>query len=97
MLRALGDAGRHNGDTLLGLLTDAWLIDAARHKRWTAAFARMALDTEGNAETIRGWIAKWEPLADRAIEAYCAALPDVPEAAAQAKAATRTFRQSLGL
>ena len=97
VLRGLGESGRHNGDTLLGMLTDAWLVDAARHRRWTAEFIAQALETEGNAETIRGWIAKWEPQADRAIDAFCAELPDVVDAAARGKAATRTFRQSLGL
>ena len=57
----------------------------------------MALETEGNAEVIKGWIAKWEPLADRAIDAFCAELPEVAGAADRAKAATRTFRQSLGV
>lgn len=97
VLRGLGESGRHNGDTLLGMLTDAWLVDAARHRRWTAAFIAQALETDGNLATIRGWIAKWEPLADRAIDAFCADLPDVVDAAVRAKAATRTFRQSLGL
>lgn len=97
VLRAFGESGRHNGDTLLGMLTDAWLIDAARHRRWTAAFTAMALETEGNADVINGWVAKWEPLADRAIDAFCTELPDVADAGARAKAATRTFRQSLGL
>ena len=97
VLHRLGEAARHNGDTLLGLLTDAQLIDAARHRRWLAALVRMASETPGNLELIQGWIAKWEPLADQAIDAYCAALPDVPEAAASARAATRDFRRSLGL
>lgn len=97
VLRRLGESARHNGDTLLGLLTDAQLIDAARHRRWTAAFVAMALQTEGNLALIQSWIAKWEPLADRAIEAYCAALPDVPGAAEAAKAATRDLRRSLAL
>jgi toluene monooxygenase system protein E len=57
----------------------------------------MALETPGNLETIQGWIAQWEPLADKAIDAYCALLPDVADAAASAKAATREFRRSLGL
>ncbi|HMW52038.1 MAG TPA: aromatic/alkene monooxygenase hydroxylase subunit beta [Rhodocyclaceae bacterium] len=96
VLRRLGEAARHNGDTLLGLLTDAQLIDVARHRRWAAAFVAMALETPGNRELIAGWIAQWEPLADRAIDAYCAALPDVPEAAAAARAATRDLRRSLG-
>lgn len=97
VLRRLGESARHNGDLLLALLTDAQLIDSARHRRWIAAFVRMALETPGNLELIQGWIAKWEPLADQAIDAYCAALPDVPEAAASARAATRDFRRSLGL
>lgn len=33
VLRKLGEAGRYNGDTLLGMLTDAQLIDAQRHRR----------------------------------------------------------------
>jgi len=97
VLRKLGEAARHNGDLLLGLLTDAQLIDVQRHRRWAAALVKMALETEGNAALMAGWIAKWEPLADKAIEAYCAHLPDVPGAAEEVKQATRGFRRSLGL
>jgi len=97
LLRKLGEAARHNGDTLLGLLTDAQLIDSARHRRWTAALVKHALEQPGNAEVIKGWIAKWEPLADQAIAAYCAMLPDVSNAVASAQQATREFRRSLGL
>jgi toluene monooxygenase system protein E len=97
VLRKLGESARHNGDTLLGLITDAQLIDAARHRRWISALVKMALETPGNLELIQGWIAKWEPLADKAIEAYCSTLPDVLGGAESAKAATRDFRRSLGL
>lgn len=97
VLRKLGESARHNGDMLLGLLNDAQLIDAARHRRWATALVKMALEKPGNAEVIKGWIAKWEPLADQAIEAYCGALADVPGAAESAKQATRDFRRSLGL
>lgn len=97
VLRALGESARHNGDMLLGMLTDAQLIDVARHRRWTTALVKMALETPGNDAVMRGWIAKWEPLADKAIDAYCAMLPDVPDAAAKVKLATREFRRSLGL
>jgi toluene monooxygenase system protein E len=95
VLRQLGDAARHNGDTLLGMLTDAELIDADRHRRWASALVKMLGDTPGNAEVLRSWIAAWEPRADAAIDAYCAALPDLPDAAAHAKAATRDFRRTL--
>lgn len=97
VLRKLGESARHNGDTLLGLLTDAQLIDSVRHRRWSTALVKLALDEPGNGDVIKGWIAKWEPLADQAIAAYCAMLPDVPNATESAKQATRDFRRSLGL
>jgi toluene monooxygenase system protein E len=97
VLRKLGESARHNGDTLLGLLTDAQLLDAARHRRWATALVKMALEKDGNREVIKGWIAKWEPLADNAIDAYCGALDDVPGAAEAATRATREFRRGLGL
>ncbi|NPT47017.1 toluene monooxygenase [Paraburkholderia sp. 1N] len=97
VLRKLGESARHNGDTLLGLLTDAQLLDAARHRRWATALVKMALEKDGNREVIGAWIAKWEPLADNAIDAYCGALVDVPDAAEAAREATREFRRGLGL
>ena len=97
VLRALGAAGRHNGDTLLGMLTDAQLVDAQRHRRWATALVKMALSQDANKAVLQNWVAKWEPLGDAAIDAYCAALPDVPGAAAAARAAVREFRQGIGL
>lgn len=96
VLRGLGRVARQNGDTLLGMLTDAQLADAQRHRRWTAALVKMALEQEGNAAVLAGWIAKWEPLADAAIGAYFAALGD-PASGVEAAEATRAYRQSLGL
>ena len=96
VLRRLGDAARHHQDTLLGMLTDAQSIDAVRHRRWAAALVRLACETPGNDAVIRQWIEKWEPLADQAIEVFCAALADQPDAAQAAKRATRDFRRSLG-
>ncbi|MGH8434351.1 MAG: aromatic/alkene monooxygenase hydroxylase subunit beta [Pseudomonas sp.] len=97
VLRKLGESGRHNGDTLLGMLTDAQLLDGVRHRRWSTALVKMALEQPGNADVIKGWIAKWEPLADKAVDAFCTTLPDVANAAESAKQATREFRRSLGL
>lgn len=97
VLRALGQAARHNQDTLLGLLTDAQLRDAERHRRWAAALVKMALGVEGNAAVIAGWVARWQPLADAAIERYALGLPDVPQAAAEAQAATRRWRSAIGV
>lgn len=96
-LRALGQAGRHNGDTLLGLLTDAQLADAERHRRWTGALVKMALETEGNREVLQNWLAKWAPLGDAAIDAFCAHLPDSPGAAQTAREACAALRRGYGL
>ena len=97
VLRKLGEAGRHNGDTLLGMLTDAQLLDAQRHRRWATALVKMALEVPGNADVIKRNIAKWMPLADNAIEMFCTALSEVPGSASDAKAAVRAFQASLGL
>ena len=94
VLRGLGHAARHNNDTLLGLLTDAQLVDAQRHRRWATALVRMALEQPGNREVIGAWLRKWEPLADEAIAAYGAALPDA-QSAGRAQRAAREFRESL--
>ena len=96
-LRGLGASARHNGDTLLGLLTDAQLVDADRHRRWTGALVKLALGHEGNKAALDGWIAKWAPLGDAAIDAYCADLPDAPGAAEKAKEAVAAFRKGVGL
>jgi toluene monooxygenase system protein E len=97
VLRGLGEAGRHNGDTLLGLLTDAQLLDTQRHRRWASALVKLALQQEGNAGQMAQWVARWEPLADAAIDAYATALSDAPGLGGRSKAAVRQFRQSIGL
>jgi toluene monooxygenase system protein E len=97
VLRTLGVSARHNGDTLLGLVTDAQLLDAARHRRWTAAFVKMALENPDNLPLIQKWVAKWEPLANKAISAYCSGLPDAGDAAENAIKATAQYRSSLGI
>lgn len=95
VLRGLGQAARQNGDTLLGLLTDAQLLDAQRHRRWATALVRLALQEPSNRAVLAGWLQTWAPLGDAAIAAYCGALPDGAEATARAQAATRQFRESL--
>jgi len=95
-LTQLGLTARSNNDTLLGLLTQAQMRDAERHRRWSSALVKMALETEGNKAVLQGWIDKWLPLADAAIDAYCNELPDSPSAASDAKAATHAYIKSLG-
>lgn len=95
-IRQLGRSARRNQDALLAQLLDAQWIDSERARRWTAALVAFARQTDGNAAVLAAWVDKWAPLGDAAIEAYCAALPDNPDAAATAKAAARGFRGALG-
>ena len=96
LLRRLSDAARHQQDTLLGMVTDAQASDGIRHRRWSAAVVRMACATPGNQDVIRQWIEKWKPLAEKAIRAYCAALPELLQAPDASIEATNDFRRSLG-
>lgn len=99
LLRGLGQTARRNGDTLLGMLTDAQLVDAQRHRRWAGALVAMALQTPGNARILSGWVDKWQPLADAAIEAYGGALSQLDAAVNPSDAiqATRAWRTGVGL
>jgi toluene monooxygenase system protein E len=96
-LRQLGRAARKNGDTLLGLLIDNQLRDGERSRRWSAAVVRFALEQASNGAVIAGWIAKWMPVANNALAAYCEALPDIEGASAQAKENITAFHRSLSV
>jgi toluene monooxygenase system protein E len=95
--KQLGLAGAENADTLLSLLNDAQLRDAERHQRQTKALIDFALTNAENKPIIQGWVEKWQPLADKAMNAYCAALTDLPDAADEARAYAAAVRQSFGL
>ena len=97
VLRQVGLSARRNGDILLAMLLDNQLRDSERHRRWTQALVRMSLEREGNAEVINGWVEKWLPLTERAIEVFCAELPDNEGAADRAKADIAAFRRSLDI
>lgn len=94
LLRALGQAARHNGDTLLGMLTDAQLVDTQRHRRWAGALVAMALQQPENASVFKGLVEKWMPLADAAITAYSEPLP---ASSVDARATVRWWHRTIGL
>lgn len=100
LLRQLAGLCRRSGDSLTALLLDAQMTDSARSRRWTTALVDYALKSgdAGNRAVIEGWLAKWVPLGDKAIEAFCLALgPEGAECARAAKAEAAKFRASLGL
>jgi len=77
MLTTLGRVGKQHGDMLTGLLADAQLIDSERTKRWTRELVAFAVEGRAeNADVLRGFLAKWQPLGDRAIDTFCRSLAD---------------------
>ncbi len=97
VLRQLGNTARHQGDILLGMLTDAQLIDADRHRRWAAALVKLVSTVPANVEQLQQWLSVWVPRADTAIEAFCAGLPDGSDAAPRVIGAAADVRRSLGV
>lgn len=97
VLRQLTHTARRYDDTLLSFLIDAQLIDSDRSRRWSAALVKYALQNEANQEVLDEWATKWAPLGDAAIDAYCAAMPNSPTAADDAKRDAWGFRAGLGL
>lgn len=97
VVRQLAKAARRNGDTLTAMLCDNQMKDCDRSRRWTTALTKLALDRKENKDVIEGWLKKWVPLSDNAIEKYCTALPDGKQAAQEAKAASAAYRKQLGL
>jgi len=95
--KQLGLAGAENGDTLLSLLNDAQMRDSERHQRQTQKLIEFACSNEANTPIIQGWVDKWQPLVDKAVEKYCAALTDLPDATQEAKAYMRSIRHSFDL
>ena len=98
LLVQFGDLARSRGDTLLGMLTQAQMRDAERHRRWSVALVEMALKQDGNREVLNSWVEKWVPLADAAIDQFCAPFGiEGLEAATKAKNTCVKFRTDLGL
>jgi toluene monooxygenase system protein E len=97
VFRQLGAAADAHGDRVLRYLADSHLADTARSQTWTTALVSMALSQPGNAEVMRGWLATWRSLAERAAHAYLDTLPGVSGAAEAAIASVADWHHSLGL
>lgn len=95
-VRQLGAAARASGDGLLAMLHDAQMRDAERARRWIGALMTFACEHPPNRAVIDDFLAKWVPLGDQAIDAFCTAIPNRREAAREAKAAARAMRTGLG-
>ena len=94
-LRELGAAARHSDDHLLALLIDNQMRDGERSRRWSTALVDFSASHGNNKAVILEWIDKWMPLAAKAIEKYCAALPDSEGTADAAIGRLQAFHRSL--
>ena len=92
-----GASARRYGDTLFALVGEAALHDSTRSRRWSNELVRFIAEDSSNAPIINDWLAKWTPVADSAIEAFCSELPENPDAGVTAKSALRTFHSQLPL
>ena len=67
-------------------------------RRWSASLVKFCTDArEENKAVIRSWIDDWTPLANQAITAYCAALPESQGASDAAISRMEAFHRSLEL
>ena len=96
-IRALGRAGRRNNDMVLSLLCDSQLKDVDRSRNWCSAFVRFLLTVPENKAVIAQWVAKWQPLAERAIRQFGSALDPDGTSASDAIEACARFRASHGI
>ena len=95
VVRQLAETARARDDSLLGLIADSEYRDVRRSRTWSTALVRFAAQQSDNITVTRGWVEKWLGPAHQAIEAYCRALPDSPQAADTAKGALHTFVSGL--
>ncbi|MBB1159974.1 MULTISPECIES: toluene monooxygenase [Amycolatopsis] len=97
VLRQLGVSARRHGDVLHALLAESALRDSERSRRWTEALVKQMSEVDSNVPQLREWVAKWQPLAVAAIEAYGAEVAENAEAAENAIGAVRAFQRQLGI
>ena len=96
ILRQLARAARSNGDTLTAMLCVAQQRDAERSRRWTSQWLKLTQENPSNEAILHQWSKKWNPLAERAIEQFCAAL-DIDDAAATAVQRLRDYQASVAI
>jgi toluene monooxygenase system protein E len=77
----LGELARRSGDAVLGNLVFSLDEDCRWHRDWSRELVRMAIaDRPANREPIETWLAKWNPLAIRAAEAFAPILGERDDA-----------------
>jgi toluene monooxygenase system protein E len=77
-LTVLGQVAQAEGDEELALMLDDFRLDSERNKDWTKALVAYAVSQRPeNREVLAGWVEKWRPATEAAIEAASAMLAGV--------------------
>ena len=71
--------------------------DSLRHRKWATELVKMAYETQGNKEYVQSLITKWMPLANKAIESYASAIPEIENASKNVKQVLKEFLETLDL
>jgi toluene monooxygenase system protein E len=94
-LELAGTTASANGDVMLRNIHFSLDEDARWHRDWSAALVQMTFsDTQANRDVVAAWIAKWEPLAARAVHALAQVTADAPMAADPAAIAARVLQSA---
>ena len=94
-LELAGTTASANGDVMLRNIHFSLDDDARWHRDWSAALAQMAFgDTQANRDVVAAWVAKWEPLAARAVHALAQVTADAPIAVDPAAVAARVLQSA---
>ena len=81
---------------LLDVICDAALREVDPYRRWTTPLVQLALEQKSNLAVFDDRVAKWAPLTDAAIDAYCSGIQAEPPAAVEAKREVWAFCAGLG-
>jgi toluene monooxygenase system protein E len=96
VLKPLSEASYQGNDTLMPLLIASQLHDSQRHVRWATELHKVLLaDNDDNEAVIQQIVDRWVPLADAAMEAYIAAIPNSAVSASEAIAAAGKTRRDI--
>jgi toluene monooxygenase system protein E len=96
LLSHVAARAREAGDDLLGHVLRSLEEDCGWHRAWSAALVRHAIAARPeNLEVIGGWVRRWSPAADRALEPVAVALAGEAAAGEIAAAVRRTHGEFL--
>ncbi|BCT74624.1 toluene hydroxylase [Sinomonas cyclohexanicum] len=76
---ALSELATQNGDAFVAELAAEFAHDSARSRDWTQALTAYALERDPKlSEVLDGWVQKWTPVADAAVDGFAPVFSKAP-------------------